>query len=61
MKLETKRRLLEAWHYCDIEDKSTDFMIEYMMDVGNVGYDCVLNFIEKTTLQERQKYINTLK
>ena len=30
MKAETKRKLLEAWQYCDNEDKSTEFMLEYM-------------------------------
>ena len=48
MKTVTREKLLEAWNYCDQEDKSTEFMIQYMQDVANVDLDCVLNFIEKT-------------
>ena len=32
MKELTKNKLLAAWQYCDDEDKSTEFMIQFMMD-----------------------------
>jgi hypothetical protein len=48
MKAETKIKLLEAWQYCDENEKSTEFMLQYMQDVANVDLDCVVNFIEKT-------------
>jgi len=54
MKAETKRKLLEAWQYCDNEDKSTEFMLEYMQSFANVDLDCVMNFIQKTTDEDRQ-------
>ena len=60
MKAETKRKLLEAWQYCDDEDKSTEFMLEYMQDFAEVGLDCVMNFIKKTTDKDRQDYIRAL-
>jgi hypothetical protein len=47
MKIETKTKLFEAWQYCDDEDKSTEFMLEYMQSVAKVDLDCVINFIEK--------------
>lgn len=46
MKKETKQKLIEAWDYCDDEDKSTEFMLQYMQDVAGVDLDCVLNFLE---------------
>jgi len=60
MKAETKRKLFEAWQYCDDEDKSTEFMLEYMQDFAGVDLDCVINFIQKTTSEERQTYIHAL-
>ena len=47
MKTTTKQLLFEAWQYCDNEDKSTAFMLEYMQDIANVDLDCVINFIQK--------------
>ena len=48
MKSETKQRLEEAKQFCDDEDKSTEFMIQYMQDYANVNHDCVMNFLTKT-------------
>ena len=56
MKPETRRKLLEAWQYCDEEDKSTEFMLQYMQDVAEVDLDCVVNFIRKTTEAERESF-----
>jgi hypothetical protein len=59
MKTETKIKLLEAWQYCDENEKSTEFMLQYMQDVANVDLDCVVNFIEKTTDEERKLFIKS--
>ena len=56
MKLKTKQLLLEAHAYCDDEDKSTEFMIEYMQDFANVDLDCVMKYLQTVTLKERQDY-----
>ena len=56
MKPETKRKLLEAWQHCDEEDKSTEFMLQYMQDVANVDLDCVVNFLQRTSEDEREKF-----
>ena len=37
--------LVTAWNWCDEEDKSTEFMFAYMSDMGNVGYDEVVDFV----------------
>ena len=61
MKELTKNKLLAAWQYCDDEDKSTEFMIQFMMDNANVDMDCVVNFIEKTTDEERVEWLKNIK
>ena len=53
MKPETKDKLFNAWAYCDEHDKSTEFMLQYMQDTAKVDLDCVINFLQKTTDEER--------
>lgn len=55
MKTITKNNLLEAWQYCDDNDKSTEFMLEYMQDMANVDLDCVINFIRKMNDNKNKK------
>ena len=57
MKEVTKNILLEAWQYCDDNDKSTEFMLQYMQDVAGVDLDCVINFLEKTNYGQRLNWI----
>lgn len=47
MKKTTKAKLLAAQEYCDENDKSTEFMLQYMQDVAGVDLDCVINFLSK--------------
>ena len=47
MKAKTKKQLAIAQQYCDDEDKSTEFMLQYMQDVAQVDLDCVLNYLTK--------------
>ncbi len=47
MKEQTRASLEMAMDYCDENDKSTPFMLQYMQDMANVDLDCVLNFLEK--------------
>lgn len=54
MKAETRDKLFESWIYCDIHDKSTEFMLQYMQDTAGVNLDCVLIFLEKTVDADRQ-------
>ena len=46
MKETTKQKLQEAQIFCDENDKSTEFMIQYMQDFAGVNFDCVINFLE---------------
>lgn len=48
-------KLRWAKQYCDDNDKSTEFMLQYMQDVANVGLTKVLKFLEQ--LAEDQKHI----
>lgn len=61
MKESTKEKLFEAWAYCDENDKSTEFMLQYMQDFAGVDLDCVINFISKTTDSQRKEWHNKLK
>lgn len=54
MKASTRALLEEAHKYCDDEDKSTEFMLEYMQDVAGVDLDTVLDFLE-----ENCEYVKT--
>lgn len=44
MSEQTKTKLLEAKQFCDDNDKSTEFMLQYMQDYAGVDLDCVLIF-----------------
>ncbi len=56
MKQATKDKLFEAWAYCDEHDKSTEYMLQYMQDYANVSHDTVMNFLMKTTEEERDQW-----
>ena len=59
MKAITKAKLFEAWQYGDDGDKSTEFMLQYMQDYAGVDLDCVINFLEKTTIDERVNWLKS--
>jgi len=45
MKEKTKEMLRIAQQQCDDEDRSTEYMLQYMQDFANVDLDCVLKFL----------------
>ncbi len=47
MQKKTEKKLIEAWNYCNENNKSMEFTIEYMCDVADVNIDCVIKFINK--------------
>ena len=53
MKPETKQKLIDAKKFCDEEDKSTEFMLQYMQDYAGVDFDCVISFLQKNSEKER--------
>ena len=40
--------MLNAWLDCDEEDRSTEYMLQYMQDMAGVDLDTVLAFIEES-------------
>ena len=56
MKAKTKDALFEAWAFCDEEDKSTEFMFQYMADTAGVEYDVAVDFVVNTTEEQRKKW-----
>ena len=43
-----KRTLMKlAQEYCDKNDKSTEFMLEYIQDYANVDLDTVIEFLRE--------------
>lgn len=56
MKYITKLKLAAVHQFCDIEDKSTEFTLQFMQDICNVNLDTCINYFnldekEKTNLQ----------
>ena len=45
----TNTLLKEAHEYCDINDKSTEFMLEYMQDYASVNLDTVLEYLKSNS------------
>ena len=47
MKESTKFMLKDAQEWCNNEDKSTEFMLQFMQDQANVDLDCVIRYLTK--------------
>jgi len=47
MKAQTKEKLDRAFEYCQENDKSMEYMIQYMQDYAGVDMDCVVNYLIK--------------
>jgi len=47
MKKETEEKLRQARQYCNDEDKSTEFMLQYMQDFAGADLDCVLKYLQR--------------
>ena len=57
MKAETKNKLFEAWAWCDMEDKSTEFMLSYMADiVPSWDESDVVEWIQKNSKNRKAWY-----
>ena len=54
---EGKKALMrEAQNYCDEKDKSTEFMIQYMMDTADATHDEVMEFlVSQSNLSSKEK------
>jgi hypothetical protein len=47
MKKITKEKLRQAAEICDEEDRSIEYMIEFMKGVVGVDHDCVMKYLTK--------------
>lgn len=58
-----REALLDAWQWCDDNDKSTEFMLQYMSDMSGLDYDDVVDYLassqsnndRKTYYQQKKK------
>lgn len=51
---ENKAKMLnDAWQYCDENDKSTEYMLQYMQDYAGVDLDEVLVFLQEQSDQAK--------
>jgi len=46
MKNITRTMLQDACNLCDEEDRSTEYMLQFMQDYAHVDLDCALNFLQ---------------
>lgn len=60
MKYTTKLKLLAAYEWCEKNDKSTEFMLEYMQQHANVDLDCVIIFLKDEAGFKKMKRNNEL-
>ena len=47
MKPITKHKLIQALNFCNENDKSIEFTIQYLQDFANVSLDCATEFYIK--------------
>ena len=59
MKHTTKLKLAAIQQWCDVEEKSTEFMIQFMQDVCKVDCDAVMNYLQLPE-KEREGLIREL-
>ncbi len=55
MKEETRKALQEALDYCNDEDKSDAFTIQYMQDYAKVSFDTVIEFLKSISINGDDK------
>lgn len=52
-----KQIILIAWDHCDEEEKSTEYMLQYMSDMSGVSYGDVVYYIMSDQAQrDRDNY-----
>lgn len=61
MTAEQKQIILRGWDYCDVQDKSTEFMLQYLSDTSGVDYDEVVEYIcSEQADKDRKEYYRNL-
>jgi hypothetical protein len=59
MKYITKLKLAAIQQWCDVEEKSTEFMIQFMQDACKVDHDAVMSYLQLPG-KERERLVNEL-
>lgn len=54
MKYITKLKLAAIHLYCDVNNKSTEYMIQFMQDSCKVDLDCVMNYLQLSKEEHKQ-------
>ncbi len=49
----TKLKLAAVHQLCDVENRSTEYMIQYMQDICKVDFDCVISYL--SLIKEHEK------
>lgn len=55
MKNKTKVLLKNAMAICDEEDRSTEYMIQFMQDYANCSFDTVIDYLNECSEKEESK------
>jgi len=56
-----KQMILQAWAWCDAEDKSTEFMLAYLSDISGVDYEEVTDYLcSEEAEKDREAYYKNL-
>jgi hypothetical protein len=45
MKEATRKRLEQIENVCNLEGRSTEYMIQYMQDTAGVSFECVMAYL----------------
>lgn len=56
MKYITKLKLAAIHLYCDVNNKSTEYMIQFMQDSCKVDLDCVMNYFRLKNTEHLQLF-----
>ena len=54
MKYITKLKLAAIHLHCDVNNKSTEYMIQFMQDSCKVDLDCVMNYLQLSKEEHKQ-------
>lgn len=56
--IDREDRMHVAWLWCDENDKSTEFMLEYMKDAsGDLDYDAIISFLKRMNDKKRGAWL----
>lgn len=57
-----KQSILDGWAWCDEEDKSTEFMLQYLSDISGLDYEEIVEYVVgKESDKDRENYYKKLK